>query len=72
VSCYFRHMDDVFVEAGIMVTRENKKQLDQLLHELADVEYKNCSPAWKRIKELRADEALRRELVRDLKARWKG
>jgi hypothetical protein len=72
VSCYFRHMDGIFKEAGIRVTKENKQQMDRLLHELADVEYKNCSPAWKRIKELRADEALQRKLVRDLKARWKG
>jgi hypothetical protein len=64
-------MQDIFGEAGIAVTRENKKQLDRILHELVDVEYKSCSPAWKRIKELRADEKTRAKLIADLKARWK-
>ncbi len=72
MSCYFRHMSDIFEAAGIQVTPENKKELDRILHQLAGVEYKNCSPAWKRIKELRADESTRRKLIADLKARWKG
>ena len=37
MSCYFRHMKDIFEEAGI-----------------------------------RADQASRRKLVADLRARWKG
>jgi len=72
MSCYFRHMSEIFEEAGIEVTKENKKELDRLLHRLAGEEYKNCSPAWKRIKELRADERSRRKLIADLKAGWTG
>lgn len=72
MSCYFRHMGDVFAEAGIQVTKENKKELDRLLHQLADVPYKNCSQAWKGIKSLKSDEKLRRKLVEDFKARWSG
>jgi hypothetical protein len=72
MSCYFRHMADLFEEAGIQVTPENRKRLDQLLHELVDVKYKNCPPTWKRIKELRADRGMRHQLVRELKARWRG
>jgi ribosomal protein L17 len=70
MSCYFRHLGDIFAQAGIQVTKENKKELDQVLHRLVDVEYKNCSQAWRAIKGLKADEALRRKLVEDLKARW--
>jgi len=72
MSCYFRHMSDIFAAAGIQVTPENKKELDRILHRLAGVEYKSCSPAWKRIKEMRADESTRRKLIADLKARWNG
>lgn len=70
MSCYFRHMQDIFEEAGIEVTKENKKELDRILHQLVDVQYKSCSPTWKRVKELKADEGSRRKLVEDLKARW--
>jgi len=72
MSCYFRHMEDIFTEAGIQVTKENKKELDRLLHELVDVKYKSCSPTWSLIKELRADEVSRRKLVDNLKTRWKN
>jgi ribosomal protein L17 len=70
MSCYFRHIGDIFAQAGIQVTKENKKELDRVLHRLVDVDYKNCSQAWKAIKGLKADEELRRKLVEDLKARW--
>jgi ribosomal protein L17 len=72
MSCYFRHMEGIFAEAGIQVTKENKKELDRVLHELVDVKYKSCSATWSRIKELRADEVSRRKLIDDLKARWKN
>ncbi len=51
MSCYFRHMQDVFEDLGITVTSENKKQMDAVLHRLVDVAYKDCSPTWKAIKE---------------------
>ena len=50
MSCYFRHMKDVLEEAGIEVTKENKKEIDQIIHELVNVPYKQCSPAWKEVK----------------------
>jgi hypothetical protein len=65
-------MTDIFEEAGIQVTKENKKELDRVLHQLVGVEYKSCSPTWKLIKALRADEGSRRKLISDLKARWTG
>jgi len=70
MSCYFRHMGAIFAEAGIQVTKENKRDLDRLLHQLAGVAYKNCPQAWRGIKNLKADETMRRKLVEDLKARW--
>jgi len=68
MSCYFRHMKDILDELGIEVTPESKREIDRLLHGLAGVEYKSCSPAWKAIKEqIRGDEAKRKAFVERLK-----
>ena len=50
MSCYLRHMKDILDEAGIEVTGENRKQIDQAIHMTVDVAYKNCSVTWKKIK----------------------
>jgi len=64
MSCYFRHMKDVLVEAGIEGTPANKKQVGQVLHRIAGVSYKDCPAAWKALKQqMLADEQKRRELV---------
>lgn len=50
MSCYFRHLNVIFAEAGITVTKEDRKQLDEAIHRIMDVEYKNCPPTWAKIK----------------------
>lgn len=68
MSCYLRHMKDVLSEAGIEVTAANKKQVDQALHRIVGVDYKDCPAAWKALKqEMLADEAKRRELAEKLR-----
>ena len=52
MTCYFRHMKEVFAEAGVEVTKENKKRIDQAIHNIVSVEYKNCSHKWRKVKEL--------------------
>ena len=54
MTCYFRHMGEIFTQIGIEVTPENKKELDRKIHEYLGVEYKNCSQTWRLIKERRA------------------
>lgn len=51
MSCYFRHMKDIFDEVGIEVTKENKKDIDRAIHKIVGVEHKNCPPTWKAVKE---------------------
>ena len=34
MSCYFMHMKDIFEEAGIEVIKENKKEIDRIIHGL--------------------------------------
>ena len=68
MSCYFRHMKDVFEEAGVEVTQENKREIDRVIHEMVDVDYKNCSPAWKEVKEhIKVDEDARNLFIERLK-----
>ena len=68
MSCYFRHMKDVLEEAGVEVTKENKKEIDSTIHRLVEVEYKNCSPAWKAVKEMiKTDEEARNRFIKRLR-----
>jgi hypothetical protein len=73
MSCYFRHMADVLVEAGIDLEevkkdKARKKELDEKIHALVGVEYKKCSPTWKQVKEMMADGKKRARLVEALRS----
>ena len=50
MTCYFRHLKDVFKKAGVEVTNENKRDIDRIIHTIVGVEYKNCSPTWREVK----------------------
>lgn len=72
MSCYFRHMKDILDECGIEVTKDNKKEIDRILHGLVNVEYKNCSPAWKLIKEhIKTNENARNAFIKKLRKELK-
>jgi hypothetical protein len=50
LACYFRHLQEVFKNAGIRVTEENKREVDKVVHRIVGVEYKDCPAAWKEVK----------------------
>ncbi|NVL93417.1 MAG: hypothetical protein HWN71_10335 [Desulfobacterales bacterium] len=56
MTCYFRHMKDVFENAGVEVTKENRKDIDRKIHSIVGVEYKNCSATWREVKRRIADD----------------
>jgi len=56
MTCYFRHLHDVFEKIGVKVTKENKRQIDQIIHNMVGVEYKNCPAAWKEVKKRIAED----------------
>jgi hypothetical protein len=61
-------MKDVLEEAGIDITKDNKKEIDRIIHGLVDVAYKDCSPTWKNVKEhIKVDEATRDQFIKNLK-----
>jgi hypothetical protein len=66
-------MKDVLDEVGVEITPDNKKEIDAILHGIVGVEYKNCSSAWKRIKEMvKGSPADREQFVEKLKTAVKG
>ncbi len=50
MTCYFRHLKEVFEKAGTTVTSENRQEIDRIIHNIAGVEYKNCPAAWREVK----------------------
>lgn len=50
MTCYFRHLKDVFKKAGIEVTNENKREIDRVIHGIVGVDYKDCPATWREVK----------------------
>ena len=63
MSCYLRHLADVLDEASIRITHENRWQIDQAIHQIVGVTYKNCPSTWKKIKEAIRDDQKRRVFI---------
>ncbi len=67
MSCYFRHMKDIFDEAGVTVSQGNKKRLDEAVHQVVGVRYKDCPSTWKALKQtVLTDQQKRQELIEKL------
>jgi hypothetical protein len=54
MSCYLRHLEGPLARAGVTLTPDNRGEVDRLIHELVEVEYKRCPEAWRGVKHLRA------------------
>ncbi len=68
MTCYFRHLNEVFKKAGIEPTSENKNQLDRVIHSLVEAKYKDCTTTWREVKKrITVDED---EFVQHLKSAW--
>jgi len=53
MTCYFRHMNDIFKKIDVEVTQDNEKEIGKKIHEYLGIDYKNCSQTWRIIKERR-------------------
>lgn len=69
MTCYFRHIRNIFKKAGIEVTDQNKREIDRVIHTIVNVEYKNCPATWREVKKRLAEdqEAFVSELRKALK-----
>ena len=55
--------------SGIEVTSANKKQIDQAIHQIIGVTYKNCPETWKKLKQqLTRNDKARQEFISQLKS----
>jgi len=69
VSCYLRHLKDIMEETGIEVTSANRKQVDQAIHQIVGVKYKNCPETWEKLKQqLVGNDQARQEFISQLKS----
>ncbi len=68
MTCYFRHLQGIFKKAGIEVTKENKQEIDRIVHEIVALKYKNCPATWKQVKKAIAEDEA--GFVSKLKGEW--
>ena len=68
VTCYFRHLKEVFQKAGIEVTRENKREVDRIIRSLVNVEYEDCPVVWREVKKRMAENE--EDFVENLRTAW--
>ncbi len=68
MTCYFRHLKETFRKAGIEVTSGNKKEIDEIIHNIVGTSYKNCPATWKEVKKMIAKDE--RSFVEKLKQAW--
>ena len=68
MTCYFRHLKEIFKKAGIEVTGENKREIDRVIRNIVGVKYVDCPATWRKVKKrIAEDEA---EFVLMLKEAW--
>jgi hypothetical protein len=68
MSCYFRHLKDVFDEAGITVTPANREKIDQAIQRIVGTTGSPCPETWRRLKERLADTVSARQLISQLQS----
>jgi type IV secretory pathway VirB4 component len=68
MTCYFRHLQQIFKKAGIEVTSENKQEIDRIIHNILGVDYKDYPVTWRKVKKRIAEDE--EGFVSKLKEAW--
>lgn len=66
MSCYIRHLSDVFAELGVENNKDNRKMMDKSIRKVLKTE-KSCPEVWKQLKGVLADGKKKKVLVSKLK-----
>jgi len=70
MTCFTRHLKDIFDELGVEPTAENKRRVQRELTKIVKPESKKCWDVWKGTKEYLSDDEKKKFLIKELKARW--
>ena len=68
MTCYLKHLQEIFKRAGIEITDENKREVDKLIHSIVNVRYKDCPATWKEVKKRIAGD--KENFASELKEAW--
>lgn len=55
MSCYTRHLGDLFAAAEIENTKENRKRADSFIREIIGMKEEGCPAVWREVKTRLAD-----------------
>jgi hypothetical protein len=66
MSCYIRHLSDVFETLRVENNKDNRKMMDQSIRRILKTD-KPCPEVWKKLKTILADEKKKKNLVGKLK-----
>jgi len=66
MSCYTRHLTDVFETLGVENSKDNRKTMDKAMRKILKRD-KPCSEVWKQLKNILADEEKKNNLIGKLK-----
>ena len=55
MSCYTRHLGDLFAAAGIENTKRNRKRADGFIREIIAMKEEGCPVVWREVKTRLAD-----------------
>jgi ribosomal protein L17 len=70
MTCYFRHLGEIFRKAGITVTSENRKEVDRIVHNIVGMKHKSCPDAWREVKKRIAENEA--QFVSELRQAWEN
>ena len=58
MSCYIHRLKELLAQHGLDVHPEDRSRLDEAIHKVVDVRYKDCPHAWAEVKKrIKEDEA---------------
>jgi hypothetical protein len=70
MSCYLRHLRAELEHAGIEIDEGNRRKLDQAIHRVVGVGYKDCPQAWKEVKKQMAED--KKKFLANVKKEFEG
>jgi hypothetical protein len=66
MSCYIRHLSEVFETLGLEENKDNRKLMDKSIRKILKTD-KPCPEVWKKLKNILADEKKKKDLVSKIK-----